>query len=199
MPTPLLIPHPERQATTNAWAFLRALTPLARPAPASWAALEAAVAADPEAAQARFAALAGPEARADLLLWADFRPADVVLVAGTSAEPWDAARAEIARFATTESDPLAEAAACAASVLILPAAALETLATPRPRREALGVLRSLILIGGPASPAARARALAWIKPDLLLLARAGNRFWGNPLDPVLDAPPPIGPLFPLAR
>ena len=42
MPAPLLIPHPERIATTNAWAFLRALTPLARPAPAGWATLAAA-------------------------------------------------------------------------------------------------------------------------------------------------------------
>ncbi len=201
MPTPLLILNPERIATTNAWAFLRALTPLTRPAPVGWAALAAIVAADPAAARARFDALAGPgpAARADLLLWADFRPADAVLVAGTRPDPWAAARADIARFAATEADPLAEAAAFAASVLILPAATLERLAAPRPRRDALPALRSLILTGGPASPAARARALAWIKPDLLLLARAGNRFWGTPLDPVLDAPRAIGPLFPPVR
>ncbi|MGC8476273.1 MAG: hypothetical protein ACP5NP_07955 [Acetobacteraceae bacterium] len=205
MSAPLLIPNPERIAATNAWAFLRALTPLIRPPPASaptgWAGLAAAVAAAPMAARARFDSCAGPGpiARADLLLWADFRPADTVLIAGVPPEPWAAARANIARFEITTKDPLAAAAATAASVLILPAAALETLATPRPQRADLPALRSLILTGGPASPAARARALAWIKADLLLLARAGNRFWGSPLDPVLDVPPPISPLFPPLR
>ena len=199
MSAPLSLPHPERVATTNAWAFLRALRPLQRPGPVSWACLVAAVAADPAAALAQFRALAGPgpDARADLLLWADLRPDDVILLAAVPAAAWQAA--EVAALRSTTEDPLTAAATTGATVLVLPATRLETASFPRPARADLAALRTVILLGGPASPAARARALAWIKPDLLLLGRAGSRFWGNPLDPVLAAPAPIGPLFPAPR
>ncbi|MEO8715219.1 MAG: hypothetical protein ABI369_09425, partial [Acetobacteraceae bacterium] len=41
-----------------------------------------------------------------------------------------------------------------------------------------------IALGGPLAPEARTRIYTWLKADVLLLARAGDRMWGSALDPV---------------
>ena len=85
MPAPLFAPNPERIATTNAWAFLRRLAPTAAAStdgPAVWAALRAAIAADPPATAAAFATFAGcPAAPARLAL-----PPDATLILHPPAE-----------------------------------------------------------------------------------------------------------------
>ena len=58
----------------------------------------------------------------------------------------------------------------------------------------LADLRTIIATGGPLSPEGRRRVYTWVKSDLMLLARTGDTFWGNPLEPVL-AQPPATPAF----
>ncbi|MGA9867494.1 MAG: hypothetical protein WBQ75_13780, partial [Acetobacteraceae bacterium] len=60
------------------------------------------------------------------------------------------------------------------------------------RRPDLSRLRCVIAVGGPLAPEARVRIYTWLKADLLLLARAGDRMWGSALDPVrARAGPPL--------
>jgi hypothetical protein len=249
MPQTLFTPGRERCATTNAWAFLHALSP-ATPEPPSWARLRQAIAADPAGLAARFAtfaaipatparlrlppggapalvlhrdgapprsyarsalirpapdlppplaaALSGPWAparllplRAALLLHADLRPDDVVLLAGLPAAGWLPALSDGTRLVLADPVPgrlLALAAETGATVLAAPAGRIAAAAFPRRDRAGLARLRTVVAVGGPMAPEARARVFAWVKADLMLLAAAGARLWGDPLSPVLARP-----------
>ncbi|MDQ2805071.1 MAG: hypothetical protein M3Y41_21225 [Pseudomonadota bacterium] len=126
---------------------------------------------------------------AGLLLHADLRPDDRVLVAGCAARPWVAARLQGTTVILTAlpADALIEAAAAEqASVVVAPASILAEAAFGQ--KASLGALRTIIAVGGSLSPQARAEIYARIKVDVLLLARSGNRLWGSPLDPVPASP-----------
>jgi hypothetical protein len=129
---------------------------------------------------------------ADLLLHADLRPDDRMLVVG-SAWPWLAALLEgtaVILAAPSTATLLAVTAEERASVLIAPAQTLGEAAFQRPRhRPDLANLRAIIATGGPLSPEGRRRIYTWVKSDLMLLARTGDTVWGNPLEPVLVRPP----------
>lgn len=135
---------------------------------------------------------------AELLLHADLRPDDRVLLAGVPAWPWLVALLEgttLILAAAGSTALLAMAAEERATVLVAPAGTLASAAFQRPReRPDLSALRSIIATGGPLSPEGRRRIYTWVKPSLMLLARSGDTFWGNPLDPVL-ARPPATPAF----
>jgi hypothetical protein len=129
---------------------------------------------------------------ADLLLHADIRPDDRVLVIGAAAWPWLAALLEGATVilaSPTASALLAIAGEEAASVLVAPAPLIAEAAFQRARRRPnLAGLRGVIATGGPLSPEGRARVYTWIRSDLMLLARSGDTLWGNPLEPVYARP-----------
>jgi hypothetical protein len=129
---------------------------------------------------------------ADLLLHADLRPDDRLLVAGSAAWPWLAALLEGTTVILATADPttlLAAAAEEQTTVLVAPAQVLAEVAFQRPRRRPnLAHLRAIIATGGPLSPEGRTRIYTWIKSDLMLLARTGDTFWGNPLEPVYARP-----------
>jgi hypothetical protein len=131
-------------------------------------------------------------ALAELLLHSDVRPDDRLLIANNPVWPWLAALLEGARVilaTTTPTHMLAISAEEAATILIAPAQTLTEATFPRPRdRPDLGRLRTIIATGGPLSPEGRRRIYTWLKADLLLLARSGDVFWGNPLEPVLVHP-----------
>lgn len=250
-PETLYVPHRERIATTNAWAFLHWLRTTRSTDLSGWVELQRFSATTPDDfgnALATFAGLseepkplarhadsrealilrrgdasrvafsrdallspcpelpdpiAAPLARrwplallvrplAELLLFADLRPDDRVLVAGGATWPWLAALTLGTTVILAPPAPLLAAAAQeAATVLIAPGAALAVAAFRRagPRPD-LGPLRSIVATGGPLSPPERARIYTWIKPDLMLLARSGDTVWGNPLEPVSSRPKP---------
>ncbi|MBN9561863.1 MAG: hypothetical protein J0H14_14225 [Alphaproteobacteria bacterium] len=197
----LYTPSRERVITTNAWAFLRWIAAARGIRLADWAALQNWSVAEP----AGFASAVGKFARlpdsfdatrlrqnADLLLHFDLRPDDTLLVANAS--DWS----EAARYVTsvTTHDPcppgalLRVAAQTGVSVLAAPAAQLDGAAFRLPAgRLDLARLRLVIALGGPMPANARVRLYTWVKPDLMLLARAGDTVWGDPLSPVLRAPP----------
>ena len=129
---------------------------------------------------------------AELLLHADLRPDDRLLVAGAAAWPWLAALLEGTTVILAAASPatlLETAAEEAASVLVAPAQWLADAAFRRARhRPNLTNLRTIVACGGPLSPEARIRVYTWIKSDLLLLARTGDTLWGNPLEPVTTRP-----------
>ena len=130
-------------------------------------------------------------ARAALLLHADLRPDDIVLLAGVPANAWLPALTDgttLIVAATTPARLLPLAAETGATVLAAPAGWIAEAAFPRPDRPHLAALRSVIALGGPMAPAARARVYAWVKSDVMLLAQAGDRWWGNPLSPVRARP-----------
>jgi len=129
---------------------------------------------------------------AELLLHADLRPDDRLLVAGAAAWPWLAALLEgttVILAAATPATLLQTAAEEEASVLVAPAQWLADAAFRRsgPRPD-LARLRTIVASGGKLSPEARSRVYTWIKSDLLLLARTGDTLWGNPLEPVTTSP-----------
>ncbi len=127
---------------------------------------------------------------AELLLHADLRPDDRLLVFG-AAWPWLVALLEgsTVTLATTAAAMLAVAAEERATVLVAPASTLAEAAFQRPRnRPNLASLRSIIATGGPLSPEGRRRIYTWVKSDLMLLARTGDTVWGNPLEPVPARP-----------
>ena len=217
-PEILFAPGPERLATTNAWAFLHWLRHTGAAGPHGeadpvprWAALRhfAAAASDVRAAAlAAFLRLDPADPHLLLLgglaLHADLRPDDRLLLAGAppGAAPWCAARrlgTEVLLGGTGPGDLLAAAAAAGATVLVAPTSWLAEAAFPRVSRPDLSALRSVVALGGPMAPEARARVYAWIKADVMLLARAGATAWGNPLSPVLRRPPPEPALFEAAR
>jgi hypothetical protein len=129
---------------------------------------------------------------AELLLFADFRPDDRVLVAGGATWPWFAALTLGTTIILAPPAPLLPATAQeAATVLIAPGAALAGIAFRRAgARPNLGALRTIIATGGPLSPPERVRIYTWIKSDLMLLARSGDTVWGNPMEPVSSRPKP---------
>ena len=146
---------------------------------------------------------------ADLLLHADLRPDDRLLVADTASWPWLAALLEGTTVILAAGSPatlLATVADERATVLVAPARTLAEAAFQRARhRPDLAGLRSIIATGGPLSPEGRTRIYTWIKSDLMLLARTGDTFWGNPLEPVYArpaatpgffTPPASGPAIP---
>jgi hypothetical protein len=132
---------------------------------------------------------------AELLLHADLRPDDGLLVVGAT-WPWLAALLEgTTVIVAAPADLLASAAEERATVLVAPAQMLGEAAFHRARRRPdLAALRTIIATGGPLSPEGRTRIYTWVKSDVLLLARSGDTFWGNPLEPVL-ARPPATPAF----
>jgi hypothetical protein len=129
---------------------------------------------------------------AELLLHADLRPDDRLLVVGSAPWPWIVALLEGTSVILAAGAPdtlLATAAEERATVLVAPAQILAEAAFQRARRRPdLATLRTIIATGGPLSPEGRTRIYTWIKSDLLLLARTGDTFWGNPLEPVYARP-----------
>lgn len=117
---------------------------------------------------------------AEFLLHADIRPDDRLLVQG----PWivqpDVSISPASLFVAT--------AERHASILVAPALILAEAAFQRSRHPDLSALRTIIATGGPMSPEARRRIYTWVKADVMLLARNGGTFWGNPLEPVLARP-----------
>jgi hypothetical protein len=128
---------------------------------------------------------------ADLLLHADVRPDDRLIVVG-STWPWLVALLEGAAviLATATADAVLETVADeGATVLVTPAQTLAETAFHRLRRRPhLANLRTIIATGGPLSPEGRTRTYTWIKSDLMLLARTRDTLWGNPLEPVYARP-----------
>jgi hypothetical protein len=129
---------------------------------------------------------------AELLLHADLRPDDRLMVVG-AAWPWLAVLLEGTTIILSAASPgavLATAAEERATALVAPAQVLAEAAFQRARRRPhLAHLRTIVATGGPLSPEGRRRVYTWIKSDVLLLARTGDTFWGNPLEPVLVQPP----------
>jgi hypothetical protein len=132
---------------------------------------------------------------ADVLLHADLRPDDRLLVVGP-AWPWLSALLEgCAVTLSASNDVLSATAEARAMVLVAPATILgEAAFQRRGSRPNLANLRAIVATGGPLSPEARRRVYTWIKSDVILLARTGDTYWGNPLEPVL-ARPPATPAF----
>ena len=133
---------------------------------------------------------------ADTLLHADVRPDDRLLVSG-AAWPWRAAEllGAAVNIAPAAADLLTTAATERATIVVAAATTLAEAAFRRPsRRPDLSGLRTIVATGGPLSPEGRRRIYTWVKADVMLLARTGDTFWGNPLEPVL-AQPPATPAF----
>ena len=125
---------------------------------------------------------------AELLLHTDVRPDDRLLVNG-EVWPWLAGLlAGTTIILAPLGDLLSTAEAERATVLVAPARILADAAHQRPRRFQLAGLRTIVATGGPLSPEGRRRIYTWVKSDVMLLARSGNMFWGNPLEPVLARP-----------
>jgi hypothetical protein len=187
----LYAPNREQLVTTNAWAFLHWLRTTLRVDLSHWAALQRWSVHQPADFAAAILAFAGnslppsaggtwgagARALADCLLFADVRPDDRLFAAEPDCP-----------------DPLAGAAREQATILLAPAKSLAGAAFRRTTRPDLADLRTIIATGGPMSPEARRRIYTWVKADVMLLARAGDTYWGNPLDPVL-ARPPATPAF----
>lgn len=206
----LFSPHRERLVTTNAWAFLHALRAAGDgPDLADWAALLEWAAANPSAARQAIRAFVGqPDLPApavahlaDLLLFLDVRPDDVLLVADAQPFPWQAAgesSVTLTRYAGAPAAVLEQAAVAKASVLAVPAPWLDSGSFQRRQRLDLRALRIIVTLGAPLSAEAAGRIYAWVKSDVVLLARAGDRVWGDPLGPVLAKPllsPGLGSLI----
>jgi len=139
---------------------------------------------------------------ADLLLHADLRADDRVLVANAAPWPWLVGLLEgttvILAAAVTAATLMAVTADERATVLVAPAQTIAEAAFQRARhRPNLAPLRTIIATGGPMSPEGRTRIYTWIKSDLLLLARTGDTVWGNPLEPVYAHPAAMPGLFTL--
>jgi len=192
----LYTPDRERVITTNAWAFMHWLRTVRGVNVADWAGLQRWSASAPIPfcdAVTAFAGLAtdAPSSlvcgAAEALLHADLRPDDRAVVLG-AVWPWLAARAEGTTLVQAEGDPLAAVARERASVLIVPAQTLAEAAFQHRRRPDIPSLRTIIATGGPLSPEGRRRIYIWVKADVMLLARSGDTFWGNPLEPVFARP-----------
>ena len=198
--TVLFSPNRERLVTTNAWAFLLALRTSGNgPDLPDWAALLEWAAANPGPARQAMRAFAGqPDLPApavahlaDLLLFLDVRPDDVLLVADAQPFPWQAAGkagATLHRYTGPPGAVLEQAAAEKTTVLAAPAQWLDGGSYQRRQRLDLRSLRTIVTLGGPLSAEAAGRIYTWVKSDVVLLARAGDRVWGNPLGPVLAKP-----------
>ena len=73
-------------------------------------------------------------------------------------------------------------------MLAVPAPWLESGSFQRRQRLDLRALRTIVTLGAPLSMEAAARVYAWVKADVVLLGRAGERVWGDPLGPVKAKP-----------
>ena len=177
----LYVPHRERVVTTNAWAFLHWLRATRGVDLSDWPLLQQWSIGDLSAFTAAIAEFAGggeeQGALAGRLLFADVRPDDRLCEVGPDCR-----------------EPLNRAAEDSATILVAPAEALANAAFQRPTRPNLAALRTIVATGGPMSPEARRRIYTWVKADVMLLARTGDTYWGNPLEPVL-AQPPATPAF----
>jgi len=201
--TILFTPPRERLVCSNAWAFLHVLRTQQGVSLADWPALLEWAAADPLLARRAVRDFLGkPDLpadqvahAADLLLFLDVRPDDVLLIADAQPWPWQMAEqigATLHRTAGPAAGILEHAAECRASILAVPAPWLDTGSFQRRQRLDLRALRTIVALGGPLSAEAAGRIYAWVKADVMLLARAGERVWGDPLGPVL-AKPAIAP------
>ena len=138
-----------------------------------------------------------------MLLHADLRPDDRVLVAAGPPWPWLLAGGYGTGVVLVSPPPppalLAVAAEEQATVLVADAGVLPDAAFQRAGHwPDLSRLRCVVALGGPLAPEARARVYTSLKSDVLLLARAGDRLWGSPLDPVPSRPgPPLSFFRPL--
>lgn len=194
--TILFTPTAERLATTNGWAFLHWLRTVQGIDLADWSALLEWVAEQPGVARRAVRAFAGQDASvqestiphlAELLLFMDLRPDDQLLVADAQTWPWQAVALTGARMVRTTGPAagiLEEAARQEITVLAVPAQWLDTGSFQRRQRLNLRRLRTILTLGGPLSAEAAGRIYAWVKPDVVLLGRAGDRVWGDPLGPV---------------
>jgi len=205
----LFSPTQEKLVTTNAWAFLHALRTVRGIDLADWAALLEWAAAEPVAAiQAVRELFRLPDVApaiiphlADLLLFLDLRPDDVVFVADDQPWPWQAislAGATLRRHAGKPAGVLEAAAEAGASIIAVPAPWLDVGSFQRRQRLDLRALRGILTLGGPLSAEAAGRIYAWVKPDIFLRGRAGDRVWGDPLGPVRAKPvfaPALGSLL----
>jgi len=205
----LFSPTQERLVTTNAWAFLHALRTVQGIDLADWPALLEWAAVEPVAAsqavrdfsRAPDVAAAIIPHLADLLLFVDLRPDDVVFVADDQPWPWQAVAltgATLRRHAGPPASVLEAAAEAGASILAVPAPWLDVGSFQRRQRLDLRALRGILTLGGPLSAEAAGRIYAWVKPDVFLLGRAGDRVWGDPLGPVRAKPvfaPALGSLL----
>lgn len=133
---------------------------------------------------------------ADALLHADLRPDDRVLVVGGH-WPWLTAMIQGTTVVMARpADLLSVAAEERATVIIGPAASVAQAAFRHAgERPNLSALREILVTGGPMSSEERIRVYTWIKSDVMLLARAGDTIWGNPLEPVLGRPAALPGLF----
>jgi hypothetical protein len=212
----LHVPHPEQVATSNAWAFLHWLRATGRANLEGWEGLIAWSAADPAGFSDALAGFAGlpldslsalgaerelrrtletVRLHAEILLHADLRPDDRVLVMAGPPWPWLLALRYRTQVVLASPLPpptlLSRVAEEQATILVADAGVLPDAAFQRPgRRLDLSRLRCVVALGGPLAPEARARVYTWLKSDVLLLARAGDRLWGSPLDPVPSRPGP---------
>jgi hypothetical protein len=191
----LFLPSAERLASTNAWAFLHWLRATRGIDLAGWAGLLEWAAEAPVAARAAVRDFARqPDVAevlipqlAETLLFLDLRPDDVLLLADAQPNPWQTVAltgARLVRYAGPAADWLETAAREGASVVAVPAAWLDTGSFQRRQRLDVRALRLILALGGQLSAEAAGRIYAWVKPDVMLLARAGERVWGDPLSPV---------------
>lgn len=209
-PSILYTPTPERRLSTNGWAFLHALRTTQNIDLPDWPALLEWAAANPGLARQAIRAFANQPNRptaevahlADLLLFLDIRPADILLVADAQPWPWQATTefgATLIRTTGPATTILEQAASAQATILAVPAQWLDNVSYQRRQRLNLSHLRSIITLGGPLSAESAGRIYTWVKSDILLLARAGDRVWGDPLGPVTTKPPATPGLGSLLR
>jgi len=193
--TILFTPSAERLAATNGWAFLHWLRTVQGTDLADWPALLEWVSEKPAAARRAIRGFVGmedlPEAMiphlAELLLFLDVRPDDRLLVADAQEWPWAAlphTGALMTRYAGPPATVLEAAVAAEATILAVPAPWLDTGSFQRRQRLDLRHLRTILTLGGPLSMEAAGRIYAWVKPNAMLLGRAGDRVWGDPIGPV---------------
>ncbi len=208
-PSILFTPSAERRLTTNAVAFLHALRATEGVDLADWPALLEWAAANPGPTRKAIRAFTRQPDRptleiahlADLLLFLDIRPADILLVADAQPWPWQAASevgATLFRTIGPATTILEQAANHYATILAVPAPWLDNFSYQRRHRLNLSTLRTIITLGAPLSAEAAGRIYTWVKSDIMLLARAGDRVWGDPLSPVTTKPnatPGLGSLI----
>lgn len=191
----LFSPPAERLATTNAWAFMHWLRTTQGVDLSDWQALLEWASAQPGAARRAIRGFVGKENLAEtvlpylaeLLLFLDVRPDDVLLVADAQDAPWGALEhtgARMTRYAGAPAAVLEAAADSGATILAVPAPWLDTGSFQRRQRLDLRNLRTVLTMGGPLSVEAAGRIYAWVKPNVMLLGRAGDRVWGDPIGPV---------------
>ena len=191
----LFTPSAERLAATNAWAFLHWLRTTQGAELADWQALLEWASEQPSAARRAIRGFLGKEGvaevelpqLAELLLFLDVRPDDRLLVADAQEFPWGALEhtgATMTRYAGAPAAVLEAAADSGATILAVPAPWLDTGSFQRRQRLDLRHLRTILTLGGPLSVEAAGRIYAWVKPNVMLLGRAGDRVWGDPIGPV---------------